>query len=237
MIPLVIFDDSEKDLTDLVQIVENTNQEKPYCKIALATDDTATVDNYLTFEDRNSLFIFDIIAENRKLGFELCEKVLKANKRNFVAFITDYPEHIENDVNYQMRSLCFIKKQSNTLDDDIKNLLETAYRLLNNSNYYIIETRQAKTYVHYDDIYFIEKINNSHQAVMVHKNGRIPFTASLSQILADLDGVVVRCHKSFLINKSNICGIVRDGKKLLFPQNTYCFYSARYKKVLDKWIL
>lgn len=228
----MIFDDKQKDLDKIKNAVENTS----VILNIIETTSKIEVVNYLMFHNCPSLFILDIIAEQKTVGFELCESILSANKRNLVLFITNYPECILYNTDYKLDSVCFILKNNKRLNLEIKAALERCIAYLDDTNYYSIYTKtEGIIKVHYNDIYFFEKKNGTAKTCIYYKDGQIEFRKSLKQIVAELN-FLIKCHGSYAVNPEKIEYVIKLEKKIILKDGYCCYYSEKYQRFLKEWL-
>ena len=231
---IAIFGD---DKSDLERIENAIIESKIIVNIVLKTDNSNEIINYLLFNDSPLLFILDIVAEEKTIGFELCNKILSNNERNSILFITNNPQHIIYNIDYKLASICFILKDSKNFKLEVKRVLENCSKELDDTNYYSIYTKSVGTInIHYDDIYFFEKVKNSYKICVHHSSGESIFTGNLKTICNELKHFIVRCHGSYAVNPKYIENIITSEKKIIFKNGLYCFYSRFYRKELKKWM-
>lgn len=81
----------------------------------------------------------------------------------------------------------------------------------NEAGTYVIETKQEKILISYNDIKFFEA--KERKIFLCTKARRIPFYSTLEQLGEELPKQFIRCHKGFIINSEQI-------ERIDFTQNT-----------------
>lgn len=81
----------------------------------------------------------------------------------------------------------------------------------NEAGNYVIETKQEKILISYNDIKFFEA--KDRKIYLCTKARRIPFYSTLEQLEEELPKQLIRCHKGFIVNCEQI-------ERIDFTQNT-----------------
>lgn len=82
----------------------------------------------------------------------------------------------------------------------------------------------------YNDILFFETSSNIHKVILHAKDRQIEFSSTIKELEKILDDTFVRCHRSFLVNKSNIQEIDTKNRIIYFINGETCLMSTRMMK-------
>ena len=100
-----------------------------------------------------------------------------------------------------------------------------------------VENNHKILKIPYSDIYYFEKIKSTHKTCIVFAGGLSTFTSDLQEVLAQLDGDFIQCHKAFIANMPNVTEIQKHKTfcTLHFNNNHSCPCSMSYKKAVLSW--
>lgn len=104
-------------------------------------------------------------------------------------------------------------------------------------DYFIIENKHEVLHVRFSDIYYFEKIKNTHKVCVVFSGGISTFKQDLRDVLLRLDGAFVQCHKAFIVNMTTVRRIEKHPSLyvLHFDNNHSCPCSFLYRKAVTNW--
>jgi len=105
------------------------------------------------------------------------------------------------------------------------------------NDHFVIENRHEILRIHLSDIYYFEKIKGTHNTCLVYADGLSTFKDDLRDILSQLDGGFVQCHKAFIANMTNVKRIEKSqaAYMLHFDKNHSCPCSMFYRKAVMNW--
>lgn len=141
---------------------------------------------------------------------------------------------------YKVEALDFIIK------DDAKHIhskiheclldVDEKYASLKNSanKTFIIAIDDRRIVIDYDDIIFFTTSTNIHKVILHGKNRIIEFGAQLKEVEQQLDFHFFRCHRSYIINLSQIAEVDFEQATVTMNTGEICPVSTRAKKNLKK---
>jgi len=105
------------------------------------------------------------------------------------------------------------------------------------NDHFVIENRHEILRIRLSDIYYFEKIKGTHNTCIVYADGLSTFKDDLRDILSQLDGGFVQCHKAFIANMTNVKRIEKSqaAYMLHFDKNHSCPCSMFYRKEVLNW--
>ena len=105
----------------------------------------------------------------------------------------------------------------------------------NNENKYIIDTRDGKTYLSYNKImYFYAKEKKVYVRL---ENEEIGFYETIDNLIKNLpENIFVRCHRSFIVNKTKIQKIQNSKNMIIIDNNIMVPISRSYKAKINELI-
>ncbi len=137
---------------------------------------------------------------------------------------------------YRVEAMDFVLKDNPAeLKVKIRECLLNAmerYTLQTNKTHkvYTIDVGGRKISVDYDDIFFFETSSNIHKVILHAKDRQIEFVGTIKELANSLDDSFVRCHRSFLVNKSNIKEVNAKNRIIHFTNGETCLMSTRMMK-------
>jgi len=119
----------------------------------------------------------------------------------------------------------------NTPPPYIKHCSKTADKL------FVVENKNEILKINLSEIYYFEKIKGTHNTCIVFSSGVSTFKSDLHDVLEQLDGGFVQCHKAFIANMSNVKRIQKQQGILMlhFDNGHSCPCSVFYKKAVLDW--
>jgi len=176
------------------------------------------------------LYFLDIVLAGTASGFEAAQRIAENDANSLIVFLTNYPEKIIHNSFFKTKAFSVIYKSNPVLEEEIKETISLAVKVVQGKCFLIHVDKFQTLHVPYDSICYIEAVKDS-KTLCIHClegqyliRGRLK---SLYEILAPLGFVF--CHKSILINKTNIRTMDKAKKSLIFSNGAYCPYSFRMK--------
>ncbi|MDR0917683.1 MAG: LytTR family DNA-binding domain-containing protein [Oscillospiraceae bacterium] len=191
--------------------------------------------NIIVFEKGSDFIssehIFDVVFLDIEMpefdGFNIAEKLNEKNTDTLIVFVSMHKNYVFNSFDYNPFS--FLRKEK--IEQDLEPLAERIYKKLKKDRliYFAEESRG----LNFSDIFFIEVIRNSLIIYTLNEHFTIRKTlAAIEEELKDSD--FVRCHRSFLINISQISKIEKSD--IIMSNNKNIPLSRSYRKeVNDKF--
>ena len=179
------------------------------------------------------IYFLDIDLKCDMNGMKLAQQIRLYDPRCFIIFVTSHSELSYMTFQYRVEAMDFVLKD-NPAEAKVKirecllNALER-YTLQTNKTHkvYTIEIGDRRISVDYNDILFFETSSNIHKVILHAKDRQIEFSSTIKELEKILDDTFVRCHRSFLVNKSNIQEIDTKNRIIYFINGDTCLMSTR----------
>lgn len=226
MLNFVICDDNENSLnkfSKLLNLIFDNNDLDG--QILLTTTNAYDALNYV-INNNVDVVILDIDLQSDISGLELAQKIRNINKYIYIIFATAHLEYLISA--YKCKTFDYLTKPIS-----LNNLESTILRLFNDikgtkKTSSFIKINNKNTLLNADSICFIQKDNSR----VVFKTPTTEYStySSFNKLKEDLPSNFVRCHKSFIVNISNIKTIDKD--IIFFNSNNTlkCYIGHFYKK-------
>ncbi len=236
MLEFIICDDKKNHNNYFKNAIEKVLEKRKLDgTIACVTEHPDEVLNY-SFKNKGkpNVYVLDIDFSGTVNGLELAKKIRENEPAAYIIFASAHLEYAMQC--FKVKTFDFLIKPLNltTIERCIVNLFED-YERTQKINRQIIPVKSGSNIhlVTVRDVYYIEKFNNV--AVFHTKNGIIRTYESLDKIQEQLeDHGFYRCHKSYLVNLSEI-DYFSIGQNYLYMKNKKkVLVSRNYKKELIK---
>lgn len=191
----------------------------------------------------HQLFFLDIeIKEEEKKGLEVARQIRNKDPYAIIVFVTTHSEFMPLSFRYQISALDYIDKElsAENFEKRIEDALTYAYsknaKTIAEDSFYFT-SKYAQVQYPYKELLYLETSPRPHRVILYTNTDRMEFTANLSDILKQ-EKRLIRCHRSFLINPSNVVKVDRQERLAYFKNGTTCLI-ARNKvddviKAIDK---
>lgn len=191
----------------------------------------------------HQLFFLDIeIKEEEKKGLEVARQIRNKDPYAIIVFVTTHSEFMPLSFRYQISALDYIDKElsAENFEKRIEDALTYAYsknaKTIAEDSFYFT-SKYAQVQYPYKELLYLETSPRPHRVILYTNTDRMEFTANLSDILKQ-EKRLIRCHRSFLINPSNVVKVDRQERLAYFENGTTCLI-ARNKvddviKAIDK---
>lgn len=191
----------------------------------------------------HQLFFLDIeIKEEEKKGLEVARQIRNKDPYAIIVFVTTHSEFMPLSFRYQISALDYIDKElsAENFEKRIEDALTYAYsknaKTIAEDSFYFT-SKYAQVQYPYKELLYLETSPHPHRVILYTNTDRMEFTANLSDILKQ-EKRLIRCHRSFLINPSNVVKVDRQERLAYFENGTTCLI-ARNKvddviKAIDK---
>lgn len=188
--------------------------------------------------DHTGLFFLDIGLKTKMNGFMLAQEIRIMQPRCFIVFITSYAEMGYLTFQYKVEALDYIIKDNKenmhkriqeciVRVDELYSTYDTKFQRI-----FVIKNSGVKLVTQYEDILFFETSINEHRIILYGKKQRIEFAGNLKDLLKELDDNFYRCHRSYIVNKSNIGCIDVKNRIIHMISGETCPVSVRLLKGL-----
>ncbi|MDK8502845.1 LytTR family DNA-binding domain-containing protein [Aerococcus sp. UMB1112A] len=240
MISIYICEDNKQELENITTCIEDYVMINALdMKVELATDDPVSLLNHVKRQSRgNNLYFLDIDLGNDTIGgIQLAASIRSFDVLSPIVFVTSHDELVLTTFKHAVEALGYIIKDGpDSCAGQIRQILDLVNkRYLTNPNNYRVFTVRCEDSVRIfnvnDIIYF--QTSDTHRVIMTHNKGQIEFRMSMKEVeKADPD--FIRCHESFIVNRSHISEISKSKRLLKLSNGSICEMSfRRMKQVLD----
>ena len=237
MLNIFVCEDDAVQRKSIVQIIKNTVLiEELDMQLILDTPNPYELLETVKTSQNTGIYFLDIDLKCDMNGMKLAQQIRLYDPRCFIIFVTSHSELSYMTFQYQVEAMDFVLKD-NPAEAKVKirecllNALER-YTLQTNKTHkvYTIEIGDRRISVDYNDILFFETSSNIHKVILHAKDRQIEFSSTIKELEKILDDTFVRCHRSFLVNKSNIQEIDKKNRIIYFINGETCLMSTRMMK-------
>lgn len=211
MLKIVICDESSEYVSQLAQITQNIIQKQEYnAEVALITTDPAKVLEMISVSPSDFFFVLtDAVFNGSELsGAQLGREIRKINRDCHIVYITSHQEIIRDILNSMTRPSGFYIKPID--EQELEILTADIYRdylnvSVRDDDCFFINIGASMYRIPKDSIIYFEAFDKK---IYVHTmNQRVGFYDSLANLEDRFGDSFIRCHKSYLINRSKIRSI------------------------------
>ncbi len=237
MLNIFVCEDDAIQRKSIVQIIKNTVLiEELDMQLILDTPNPYELLETVKTSQNTGIYFLDIDLKCDMNGMKLAQQIRLYDPRCFIIFVTSHSELSYMTFQYRVEAMDFVLKD-NPAEAKVKirecllNALER-YTLQTNKTHkvYTIEIGDRRISVDYNDILFFETSSNIHKVILHAKDRQIEFSSTIKELEKILDDTFVRCHRSFLVNKSNIQEIDTKNRIIYFINGETCLMSTRMMK-------
>lgn len=237
MLNIFVCEDDAVQRKSIVQIIKNTVLiEELDMQLILDTPNPYELLETVKTSQNTGIYFLDIDLKCDMNGMKLAQQIRLYDPRCFIIFVTSHSELSYMTFQYRVEAMDFVLKD-NPAEAKVKirecllNALER-YTLQTNKTHkvYTIEIGDRRISVDYNDILFFETSSNIHKVILHAKDRQIEFSSTIKELEKILDDTFVRCHRSFLVNKSNIQEIDTKNRIIYFINGETCLMSMRMMK-------
>lgn len=237
MLNIFVCEDDAVQRKSIVQIIKNTVLiEELDMQLILDTTNPYELLETVKTSQNTGIYFLDIDLKCDMNGMKLAQQIRLYDPRCFIIFETSHSELSYMTFQYRVEAMDFVLKD-NPAEAKVKirecllNALER-YTLQTNKTHkvYTIEIGDRRISVDYNDILFFETSSNIHKVILHAKDRQIEFSSTIKELEKILDDTFVRCHRSFLVNKSNIQEIDTKNRIIYFINGETCLMSTRMMK-------
>ncbi len=180
------------------------------------------------------------INDYTKKGLEIAQLIRAKDPYGTIVFVTTHPELAPKTFEYKVSALDFITKDQDNLmfKKNIEECLKIASEYLNkpiSEDSFIFKNQYTKFQLPFSDILYFETAQVAHKINLITPKKTTHFYGRLSE-LEKSDERLFRCHRSFVVNVSNITHIDKKNKIVYLKGNYHCLVSRRYLKELEEKI-
>lgn len=231
MLKFAICDDNVNILDRLEKMLQNiftkNNFEATVCYKASDTKDM------LDFVNNNKVdvIMLDINLKSNKSGLELAEEIRKINKDSYIIFTTAHLEYAM--VAYKFKTFDYLAKPItyDRLEETISRLFDD----INGTPKRYIKLDNKNTIVDASEVHFIKRDG---MKLVFHTSSRdYEIYSSFNKFQERLPDSYKRCHKSYIVNTSQIVDVEPVSGTITFKDGSSCGIGPKYKSDLMEILL
>lgn len=239
MLNVFVCEDDAVQRRTILKIIQNTLLiEELDMQLVFDTGDPYALLEEVKASQNTGIYFLDIDLGADMNGMKLAQQIRLFDPRGFIIFITAHSELSYMTFQYRVEAMDFVLKD-NPAEAKVKirecllNAMER-HTLQTNKTHkaYTIEAGGRKISVDYDEIFFFETSSNIHKVILHAKDRQIEFSGTMKEVADTLGDSFVRCHRSFLVNKSNIREIDAKNRIIYFTNGETCLMSTRMRREL-----
>lgn len=237
MLNIFVCEDNDVQRQAIVQIIQNTVLiEELDMQLVMETGNPYELLDEIRNSQNTGVYFLDIDLNSDMNGMKLAQQIRLFDPRGFIIFITAHSELSFMTFQYRVETMDFVLKDNpGEMKVKIRECLLNAmerYTLQTNKTHkvYMIDVGGRKISVDYDEIFFFETSSNIHKVILHAKDRQIEFSGTIKELANALDDNFVRCHRSFLVNKSNIKEVDAKNRIIHFTNGETCLMSTRMMK-------
>lgn len=193
--------------------------------------------NWVTNKARSAeptLYLLDIVSNGKTTGFQIAKQIVELSNSSLIVFMTAYPQKIKYNATYKTKAFSVILKDAPSLEAEIKETIALAEQVFLSKCLYIHFGKSETLYIPYDKICFVESIKGTNKLCIHCVDGQYVIRETLKTLQEQLTPFgFVRCHKSIIVNKSNIRKRDKSSMTLTLNNGASCPYSYLMKGGLD----
>lgn len=224
MLSFVICDDNLNILNKLHQMLESIFTKNNFeAVVSFQSDNTDEILNYVKNNPVN-VVLLDINLKGDKSGLKLAEEIRKLKKNAYLIFTTGHLEYAM--VAYKYKTFDYIAKPItyDRLEDTVIRLFED----INLSTKKYIKLDNKNTIIDQDEVEFIKRDG---MKLVFHTSSRDYDTySSFAKFEGKLPKNYIRCHKSYIVNISQIKDVDPVSCTITFKDNSLGYIGPKYKK-------
>ena len=239
MLNIFVCEDHTAQRRAIVQTIQNfVLIEELDMELVFDTADPYALLEKVKTSQNTGIYFLDIDLNSTMNGMKLAQQIRLFDPRGFIIFITAHSELSYMTFQYRVEAMDFVLKDNPAeAKVKIKECLFHAmerYTLQTNKSHkvYTAQIGGRKISIDYDDIFFFETSNHIHKVVLHAKDRQVEFSSTIKELAGTLDDNFVRCHRSFLVNRTNIKEVDAKNRIIYFPNGETCLMSTRMMKGL-----
>lgn len=205
-------------------------------KIETISMNSNNILDYIKKNNFETLYFIDISLDISINSIELVAKIKRYNPSGKIIFITDHTK-----VSYinKIKGIEYISKEDKEeFIFKVINYIEVEYKIQikkrsSDKNSFVIKSNGQHIKIFNDDVNFIESSHVAHKLIIHTSNDVIEFYGTIKDLDKNSKNFF-RCHKSYIVNISNIDSINTKSREIIMKNGQICYVSIRYiKKLLE----
>jgi len=226
MLNFVLCDDNRAVIEKLSKLLEKLFiMEKIDAQITYCSSNPNETLNYI-LNNRVDVLMIDMQLGENITGIDIVKKLRKKNKDSYVICLSGYMDYVFEAL--KVKIFDYLLKPISY--DKLKTCILRLLTYVERSNSVFIDFNNSKLKIKQNEINFIEKDRTK---AIIHTKYNIYETyTSLEKLKSCLPDNFKRCHKSFIINTTNIEEINYTKNQITFNNNISCPIGLKYKNTL-----
>lgn len=232
MFNVIICEDNDKDLDNVISIVDTFMQKNDYkYDKHIFKDFNKSFDKIINSRIPFKIYLLDIETPSRS-GIDVAREIRKKDVDSVIIFLTGHEELGNIVLKNELMFLSFINKFDN-LEKRLFNALDKSVDLLHQKRIVKFEDRNSIYTFNIDDILFITKDSFERKTVIVTDYNEFSVSKSLNYISSLLDERFIQTHRSCYVNTKRVSKIDKLNRIIIFDNGKDIdLLSDKYKKGL-----
>lgn len=184
------------------------------------------------------IYFLDIEIKNEeRKGLDVAKEIRKIDSQGIIVFVTTHSELAPISYQYMVSALTFVDK--NAPFEVRKQLIETCLQhyvsrngMTQQEDIFLVENAYTTVKVPFQTVEYI-MTDEPHRLKLITTNQLIQFYGTLKEI-EQLDSRLIRCHKSFLVNKAHLQAIDMKTQQLILKSGKIIPVSRRMIKPIKE---
>lgn len=193
-------------------------------EVSLVTSNQSLVLEGISKHEIDVLFLDVDFNDGEKNGIDFALELRKINKDFILVFITGHFKYAM--MTFECKTFDFLLKPVD--EDKLNALIKRLMTDLSDSELGLFKVNKDYM-VRTKDILFIER--NKSKATIYTKDSAYESCSSLNTLEHELPNNFVRVHRSYIVNKEQICKISRENKSIYFEDNITCPLGQFFNKL------
>ena len=209
----------------------------PYQKIFTTSRPENLLDEMSSMGSHHIYFLDLEINNCSRKGLEIAQIIRAKDPYGTIVFVTTHSELAPKTFSYKVSALDFIEKNQGEIK--FRKRVEECLIIANqyqekpiSEDSFMFENKYTKFQVPFSEILYFETSEVPHKINLVTSKKNISFYGKLSEVVK-VDDRLVSCHKSFVVNVSNIISIVKKSRLVYFNNDVFCYVSRRLLKGVE----
>lgn len=223
MLNFAICDDNLNIRDRLEKLLENIFTKNNYkAKVSFKTDNAKDMLDHIS-NCKTDVILLDINLNSNKSGLELAEAIRKINKDVYIIFTTGHLEYAM--IAYKFKTFDYIAKPItfDRLEETIKRLFEDIYGTPKR----YIKIDNKNTIIDESEVLYIKR--DGMKLVFHTENRDYDTYSSFTKFQDRLPKNYLRCHKSCIVNISQIKDVEPVSGTITFKDASTCSIGPKYK--------
>lgn len=231
MLKFAICDDNVNILDRLEKMLQNIFTKNNFeATVSYKASDTKDMLDFVT-NNKVDVIMLDINLKSNKSGLELAEEIRKINKDSYIIFTTAHLEYAM--VAYKFKTFDYLAKPItyDRLEETISRLFDD----INGTPKKYIKLDNKNTIVDASEVHFIKRDG---MKLVFHTSSRdYEIYSSFNKFQERLPDSYKRCHKSCIVNTSQIVDVEPVSGTITFKDGSSCGIGPKYKSDLMEILL